>query len=243
MRNAKLNAWPSLLPLLTVLQICRVTVAVVLNYRNYLPPDFEADFLYGRQSYFWKGYHWAFYTHLASGPTSLILGLILLSDQFRLRFKGWHRLLGRIQAMNVLLLLTPSGLWMSYYAATGPVGCFGFASLAVATATCMALGWRTAVQRRFAEHRRWMQRCFVLLCSAVVIRMIGGLATVLDYEPDWPYPVAAWASWLVPLIVYETFQHRKPTKMFSPRLRSGADADFENRETTQPLPALSYDEA
>lgn len=195
--------WPRLLPFVTALLIIRVTVAVVLNYREYLPPNFESDFLQDREGYFWKGYHWAFYTHLVSGPPSLILGMILISDRFRLRFPKWHRYLGRIQAVNVLFLVAPSGLLMAYYAMTGPIAAMGFAVLALATALCMALGWRTAVQRRFGEHQRWMQRCFVLLCSAVVVRIIGGLLTVIDYGPAWPYQAAAWGSWLVPLLVFE----------------------------------------
>lgn len=201
----KLNSFtlPNLLPFVTALLIIRVTVAVVINYREYLPPNFESDFLQDREGYFWKGYHWAFYMHLLSGPVSLMLGMILISERFRLRFPKWHSYLGRIQAVNVLFLVAPSGLWMACYAMTGPVAAMGFGVLAVATAFTMAMGWRTAVQRRFAEHRLWMQRCFVLLCSAVVVRVIGGLLTVIDYGPAWPYQAAAWGSWLVPLLVFE----------------------------------------
>ncbi len=198
-----------LLPLLAGLLILRVTIVVVLNYRNYLPPDFESDFLQDREQYFWKGYHWAFYAHLVSGPLSLILGMILISDRFRTRFPNWHRYLGRLQAINVLFLVAPSGLLMAYYAMTGPIAAMGFAVLAIVTAICMALGWRTAVQRRFSEHRLWMQRCFVLLCSAVVIRVIGGLLTVIDYGPEWPYQAAAWGSWLVPLLGFELSRSRR----------------------------------
>ena len=197
---------PKLLPFVTALLIIRVTLAVVLNYRDYLPPNFESDFLQDREDYFWKGYHRAFYTHLASGPVSLILGMILISDRFRLLFPKWHRYLARIQAVNVLFLVAPSGLLMAYRAMTGPIAAVGFAMLAITTAACMAMGWRTAVQRLFAEHRRWMQRCFVLLCSAVVVRVIGGLLTVIDYGPAWPYQAAAWGSWLVPLAIYEFTQ-------------------------------------
>lgn len=191
---------------LTCLLIVRVTISVVLNYRDYIPPNFESDFLLGRQPYFWKGYHVAFYSHLASGPVSLVLGLILISDQFRLRFPRWHRLLGRIQVICVLFLVVPSGLWMAFYSMTGTVAAMGFASLAVATGTCVALGWRSAIQRQFANHCQWMLRCFVLLCSAVVIRMTGGLATVTDFDADWLYPLSAWACWLVPLAMFEARQ-------------------------------------
>ena len=60
------------------LLIVRVTVAVVLNYRNYFPPNFESAFLKGREGYFRASYQYAFYPHLVTGPASLILGLILV---------------------------------------------------------------------------------------------------------------------------------------------------------------------
>jgi len=92
---------------------------------------------------------------------------------------------------------------MAYYAQGGPVTALGFAALAIATAMCVLLGWQFAVRKRFASHRRWMWRCFLLLCSAVVLRLIGGLATVTNVGADWSYPLAAWASWLVPLAAFE----------------------------------------
>jgi len=111
--------------------------------------------------------------------------------------------IGRFQTTNILLVLAPSGLWMAYYASSGPIAGAAFAILAVLTGACAAFGWRSAVKRRFAEHRRWMWRCFLLLCSAVVIRLIGGLATVMGVETPWFNPLASWVSWLVPLSVFE----------------------------------------
>jgi hypothetical protein len=68
------------------------------------------------------------------------------------------------------------------------------------------LGWKAAVEGRLADHRQWMGRLFMLLCSAVVIRMIGGLATVAGFDALWLYPLSAWASWLVPLVAFELSQ-------------------------------------
>src|SRR5690349_19466084 len=90
------------LTILAGLLILKVTAGVVLNYRNYFPPNFESDFLQGREQYFSGSYQWAFYTHLVAGPLSLIVGMILLSERFRLRFPKWHRALGRIQVLDVL---------------------------------------------------------------------------------------------------------------------------------------------
>lgn len=197
---------PCLLRALAAVLIAKVTISVLLGYLDYWPPHFDSDFLRGREAYFWGPYHWAFYTHLVSGPVALVLGALLVNARFSKRVPRWHRRLGRIHAACVLLLLTPSGLWMACYAATGAVAAAGLASLAIATAACVALGWKAAAARRFSDHQRWMSRCFVLLCSAIVIRMIGGFATVVRWDVDWLYPASAWASWLVPLIIFESAQ-------------------------------------
>ena len=198
---------------LACLLICKTTLAIVLGYSNYFPPNFRADFLLGRSSYFFGAYRWAFYMHILSGPVTLFAGLVLLSNLFRSRFPAWHRRIGRVQVALVLLLVTPSGLWMSWYAATGQVAGMGFAVLSVATAVCAILGWRAAVSRRFQHHQRWMQRCYALLCSAVVLRVIGGLSEVLQIE--WTYPYAAWVSWLGPIIALEFWRqlNRRSTRL------------------------------
>ncbi len=186
---------------LACLLVCQKTAAIVLTYGDYFPPNSRSDFLLGRGGYFFGPYQWAFYAHILSGPFALIAGLVLMSDALRRRYPAWHRNLGRAEVACVLLLVAPSGLWMAWYAATGAVAAAGFATLAVATAFCAAAGWRAAVQRRFDRHRRWMQRCFVLLSSAVVLRVMGGLAEVLGVEGTYPY--AAWLCWLLPLLALE----------------------------------------
>lgn len=189
-----------------VLLVLKVTVSVVLGYRSYLPPDFNSDFLLGRETYFFGTYACAFYVHLAAGPSSLLMGLVLVSERFRQWSPHWHRLLGRAEIACVLALLVPSGLWIARYAVDGAVSGLGLALLALLTAACAVLGWRAAVQRRFVVHRRWMERLFVLLCSAVVIRLIGGAATLMRADAEWVYPLSVWISWLVPLVALECWR-------------------------------------
>jgi hypothetical protein len=204
------------LGVLAVLLVCKVTLSVVIGYRDYLPPNFQSEFLLGREAYFFGAYGGAFYVHLVSGPATLLLGTILLSDRFRTRARAWHRRLGRVQGACVLLALVPSGLWMAGYAATGTVAALGLGSLAVATAVCVLLGWRAAVTRRFADHRRWMLRTYMLLLSAVVIRLMGGAATAIGFDALWLYPLSCWASWLVPLAAYEFIERLQPRFSLAP---------------------------
>lgn len=192
-----------LIQLLVAWLVVQTTVVVVLGYCDYLPPNFRADFLLGRRDYFFRSYQWAFYAHIFSGPVTLLLGLVLLSDTARRRFPRWHRRLGRVQGVLVLLLVAPSGLWMAGYA-PGMIAQSGFATLALATGGCAAMGWRDAVRRRFETHRWWMLRCYALLCSAIVLRLIGGLSELTGAH--WTYPLAAWISWMLPLAGVELWR-------------------------------------
>ncbi len=184
------------------LWILKVVVTVLISYRDYMPPNFDNEFLLGRESYFFHGYNIPFFVHVVAGPISLVMGLFLVTKQSR-KWR-WHRLTGRLQVANVLVLVAPSGLWMAFYA-PGDTAAVGFGSLAVATWLFTFFGFRWALNRDFDRHRLWMLRAFALLCSAVLIRAIGGLAMVMNLTQDWVYPFSAWACWLLPLAILEIF--------------------------------------
>jgi hypothetical protein len=209
-RTSQRTWYLSSILILATLLIWKVTLSTVLAYGHYAPPDFRSDFLRGREAYFWNGYHVAFYIHLFSGPITLLLGTLLVSTRCRRAAPSWHRRLGRVQGVLVLALLVPSGLWMAGYATGGLPATMGLGLLAIATAITIVCGWRSAAQRRLATHQRWMWRTFILLCSAVVLRVIGGAATVAQLDALWLYPVSVWASWLVPLVIFETHLRVQP---------------------------------
>ncbi len=181
-----------------ILKVTQVSYSIITTISYHFP----SDFLRGRELLLWR----------------LSVGL-LHAHSVRSRFADpgadpdrrtssktfptWHRYLGRIQVVCVLFFVTPSGLWMSRYAAAGPIAAVGLAALAFATAVCVSLGAWAARARRFADHRRWMWRCYLLLCSAVVLRLIGGLATVAGVEAEWLDPLANWISWLIPILLFE----------------------------------------
>jgi uncharacterized membrane protein len=191
-----------------------VTARIVATYGAYFPPNFRSEFLLGREPHFHSADRAAFYAHIVSGPLALVVGLALVADGIRARWPTWHRRLGWIQVLNVLLVVSPSGLVMARHAAAGPIAGAGLATLALATAGCVTMGVRAAMRHQFRAHRRWMWRCFLLLSSAVVLRLIGGLATVTGFGPEWLDPAANWVAWLAPLAVFEAWEvvnTRRPT--------------------------------
>jgi uncharacterized membrane protein YozB (DUF420 family) len=205
----------SVLKWAVILLLLKTVIQIVSSYRDYLPPNFKDEFLLGRDHYFFGWYQCAFYSHIVFSPISILLGLILVSNQFRQRYAVYHRRLGRLQIGIVLLFVVPSGIAMSLR--TLPeldqhakiISGFGFASLGFATGFCALMGWLRALQRNFASHRRWMWRLFLLLCSAIVLRLMAGAASLANLDLPWLYPFSAWASWLVPLTIGECFDASK----------------------------------
>jgi uncharacterized membrane protein len=193
----------TLLRWLAVALVLRVTATILANYPDYFPPNFGSLFLEGRERTFGGVYSVAFYVHIFAGPFALLVGLLLLSD-FSRRRRRVHRVLGRVQVCVLLLLLLPSSVVMSAYAFGGWPAGLSFVVLSFATAFCAVAGVVCARRKRFDRHRRWMHRTFVLLCSAIALRLISGAASLLEVpNPERAYVVASWCSWLLPLAAWE----------------------------------------
>jgi hypothetical protein len=185
--------------------VCKVCYSIVANYVDYFPPNFEADFLIGRQPFFHGLYRVAFYMHILSAPVVLLTGLFLLNNQFRNRHLALHRIIGRIHVLLVLLLVTPSGIIMAQHSLAGWTSGIAFVLSSFLTALFTLLGWLMAVRRQMGSHRKWMLRSYTMLCSAVTLRLIGGAAILLETDPIASYRFAAWTSWGVPLAMLELF--------------------------------------
>jgi uncharacterized membrane protein len=184
--------------------ILRVLVVILANYPDYFPPDFDSLFLQGREATFTGAYRPAFYVHIVSGPAVLVNGLILLSESVRRRHGSLHRRLGRVQVVLLLGFLLPSGVVMARHAFGGWPAGLSFLLLSAATAGCAIVGVMQAWGRRFDRHRRWMLRSYVLICSAVVLRLLSGAASLVHVpNPEGAYVIAAWASWLLPAAAFE----------------------------------------
>jgi hypothetical protein len=189
---------------LAVVLIVRVLATILANYPDYFPPNFDALFLRGREVTFRGAYRAAFYVHIFSGPVVLCNGLVLLSEYVRRRHRGWHRWLGRVQVVVLLLFVLPSGAVMSRHAFGGWPAGLSFLLLSAATGSCAIVGVVHARHRRYDRHRRWMLRSYVLICSAVALRLISGTAGLVGVSsPEHAYIFAAWSSWLLPLAGYE----------------------------------------
>ncbi len=202
--SARLRILTTLLRWLAVLLILRVLVVILANYPDYFPPNFDSFFLQGREETFRGAYRPAFTVHIVSAPIVLLNGLILMSESVRRRHRALHRYLGRVQVIVLLLLVLPSSVVMSRHTFAGWSAGLSFLVLSATTAVCAIAGVVNARRRRYDRHRRWMLRCYVLICSAVTLRLMSGIAGLVELSSaEGAYIVAAWSSWLVPLAANE----------------------------------------
>ena len=221
---------PMVLRWLAIVLILRVLAEILANYPDYFPPNFQALFLQGREATFRGAYRAAFYVHILSAPLVLCNGLVLLSENVRRRHRGWHRWLGRVQVALLLFFVLPSGVVMSRQAFGGWSAGLSFLLLSAATASCAIVGVVHACRSHYDQHRQWMIRTYVLICSAVALRLISGAAGRVGVaSPEQAYIVAAWSSWLLPLAAYEIVERwpaRRPDRVSDP---AGQALDLANR--------------
>ena len=188
---------------LAALLLLRILWGIVTIYPSYFPADFSTPFLVGREGHFRGLYRIIFYIHIVSSPIALFGGLFLISDVSRRWLPQIHKVVGRFQIAIVCLAVVPSGLVMSFYALGGAISTMAFLFLSVLTGVSALFGFQNALRRRFDRHQRWMWRCWVLLSSAIVLRLLTMVLSPIGLDPVVAYRFSAWMSWLMPLMILE----------------------------------------
>jgi len=209
--SIRTTALIAILRLAVMALAARVWLTILTEYRFYFPADFSAAFLIGRESVFVGLYRYAFYAHILVGPITLILAAWLMyggrkfgGQTIRRLAEKSHRRIGRLQAILVFGVLVPSGLVMARDAHAGPIAGLGFGGLSIMTGATMLMAVRKAVAGDLAAHQHWATCCFLCLVSPLILRISMGLSIVLGFESEAFYQFNAWASWFVPLAIYQS---------------------------------------
>ena len=170
----------------------------------YLPPDFGVGFLRNKSPFFYRsGYFVGFYAHILGVPFALFVGGLQVSRTLRVKFPRFHRRMGQLYVSAVLVLAAPGGLVMSSKAYGGWSSTICFALLALVTWCSTFAGWKAAKAYDFDRHARWMIRSYVLLCSAVFLRLTHFSLQPFAIPNELQYQISAWVSWLLPIAVLE----------------------------------------
>ena len=197
--------WPARIAWMLLAILCLGVAAYSARYLLH-PPQTPAQALRNP-----LGVPWLF-IHVAGAVTALALGSLQFLPALRRGSGPPHRWIGRVYVLGCLVG-GAGGLILAPGSSAGPIASTGFASLAVIWIAVNLLGWRAAVQGRFAEHRRWMIRSWALTLAAVTLRLYLPLVMALDL-PFLPwYRAISFLAWVPNLIAAELWLRLKASRV------------------------------
>ena len=197
-------------PVLRYLKWTAVGVGIMIGvmifwpFPHYFVADFEYGFLINKKTYFFSsGYYIGFYAHIIGAPLAFFLGTAQISRTLRSKWPLCHRWAGRLYVCTVLLLAAPGGLVMALKAYGGWSSTLCFILLSILTWGATAVGWRAARSGAYQRHAIWMVRSYLLIASAICLRILHPVISGFEMGHEFTYQVSVWASWLLPLSLFE----------------------------------------
>ena len=192
--------------LLLSTMIFLLSALIFYSSLKYIDPNFKGGYLSGRGSSSVELVRVALLLHAFSATS--ITWLMTPSIFFR-TVRSWQRfhvLTGRTSAYMGFFILLPSGIILSYYAMGGTEGKILFLVLTMFSAVCLFFGFRTARLQEFLLHRIWMSRFYILLTSAIWLRIFMFITIFRSGTMDEnQYLICALMSWVPQIIVFEIF--------------------------------------
>ncbi|WDZ84651.1 DUF2306 domain-containing protein [Micromonospora cathayae] len=175
-------------------------------------------------------YHPLLVAHVLFASVAILTCWLQVWPWFRRRYPAVHRRAGRLYVFAGVLPAGLAGLYLGAVTPFGPVARASNLVMATLWLACTVTGWRRARQRRYAEHRRWMVRSFVLTLSIITNR-IWGVALFLLLSPQlettfhgdeklltWTIAGAGtWLGWTLPLLAAQWWLDRTPRRPVSAR--------------------------
>lgn len=154
--------------------------------------------------------------HVVFASIAMATACVQLSPWIRQARPAWHRLSGRIYIFAGVLPAGLSGLVIGVLTPFGPIIRASNVLLAVLWLTCTFVGFRMAMQGRYADHRRWMTRSITLTLSIITNR-IWAVVFTLTLGPQLHTTfggnemlmvhaiagLSGWLGWVVPLLAVE----------------------------------------
>ncbi|AXG72411.1 hypothetical protein KORDIASMS9_04685 [Kordia sp. SMS9] len=151
--------------------------------------------------------------HVLGGVIAMIIGPFQFIPRIRIKYPRFHRVSGYIflisilvSALTLVFLITTSS---SSLVIDVGLGIGGLVWLVTAILSFVAIK-----NRKVAQHREWMVRCYMITLAFVVFRLVIDIFSSLELtnEPD-IVALASWMSWTLPMCVTEVIiQGRKIIK-------------------------------
>lgn len=159
--------------------------------------------------------------HVAAAVVSFPLCLVLMTRRLQRR-PAWHRRIGRVAGVLVLVALVPSGVVLALHAKGGAFVSAGFLLSAAIVGGSMVRGVLAARRRDIASHQRAMRHVVGQMSVAVTSRALLLGLDAAGINPDLAYVVALWAPVLAAAAVVELVSLRPGALLaFSTRVPKG----------------------
>lgn len=144
--------------------------------------------------------------HATSSYLVLLLASLLIFFRIEQNSPRVHRTIGKLIVFSTLLFLVPTGFVLSYHALGGISGKMLFGLLTLLSLLFIAQGFYTALKRKVYHHRKWMLRFFIVLSSAIWLR----INLFICFQVKWiisenDYLWCAILSWVPQLVILELY--------------------------------------
>ncbi len=189
-----------------------LSIAALIFHKSldYFHPDFTRGYLLGKQNFFDGIFKYGLYAHIIGTPICILIGTLQIFFRFEKKYPVLHRNAGKVYVAAVLFLAAPGGFIIAFSAIGGQVSELCFLLLAMLWMYFTYKAYQTARERNFVEHKKHMTRSFLLMLSAINLRILSFIFNhYLQYDSVQMYIWAAWLSWVPSLLIYEFIQWRK----------------------------------
>lgn len=149
-----------------------------------------------------------FYAHIIAGGLALLIGWIQFNARIRRINPAFHKLMGKIYIIAVLLSST-GAFYIGFFATGGLVASLGFILLAIIWFVTTVMAYNNIRHGQIEEHKKLMIYSYAACFAAVTLRIWFPLLMLLIGDYNTAYVMAAWLCWLPNLLVAQ-FISRRP---------------------------------
>lgn len=148
-------------------------------------------------------YLYFFYTHVYTSIFVLLSGFLAIVRK-NFGWKSFHRNMGKIYIVLILILAAPSGIYMGFFANGGIFSKISFVILGFLWWLSTIKAYQLARQKKFNEHKQWMWRSFAFTLSAITLRMWKVIIVYLFHpNPMDVYQIIASLGWIPNVLIIE----------------------------------------
>jgi len=173
---------------------------------RYIPLRSEVSFLQIKQTEVSgiKAYLPIFYVHVYSAIFALLAGFTQFNARILAKYPKIHKWLGYLYVSFALLLASPSGIFIGWFANGGLVAKTSFIILGILWFWFTLKATLLILKRKITAHKKFMYRSFALAASAITLRLWKVILVYLFHPaPMDVYQIIAWLGWIPNFLLAE----------------------------------------